>query len=156
MILSVKRTALLIMPPLMLVAFLALASPPEMPEQHKARALRIEEALLAPCCYKEPVSRHQSEIAVKMRLEIARWVAMGRTDQEILDAYARQYGAKVLADPRTQPTMWMRWVPWLALILGAASCVLLLRRWRTRGGAGRPTRSDQLDSVHALPELDED
>jgi hypothetical protein len=28
----------------------------------------LEHAVLAPCCYTEPVAIHQSEIAVKMRL----------------------------------------------------------------------------------------
>jgi cytochrome c-type biogenesis protein CcmH len=99
-------------------------------DEQKARVQRIEDAVLAPCCYTEPVSHHQSEIAVKMRIEIATWVAAGRTDQEILDTYVQRYGAKVLVDPRTIPGSWTPWVPWLTLILGAVFALWLLRRWR--------------------------
>ena len=52
----------------------------ETAEQRQARVDHLEHAVLAPCCYTEPVAIHQSEIAVKMRLEIVKWVAMGRPD----------------------------------------------------------------------------
>ncbi len=102
----------------------------ETPDEQKARVQRIEDAVLAPCCYTEPVSRHQSEVAVKMRIEIAKWVAAGRTDREILDTYVRQYGSRVLVDPRTIPGWWTPWVPWLALIFAVVFGFWLLRRWR--------------------------
>ncbi len=62
--------------------------------------------MLAPCCYAEPVARHQSEIAVKMRLEIQSWVNTGKTDEEILAVYKAQYGARVLAPPPREAWMW--------------------------------------------------
>lgn len=104
----------------------------ETPDEQKARVQRIEDAVLAPCCYTEPVSRHQSEVAVKMRIEIAKWVSAGRADQEILDTYVQQYGTRVLVDPRTMPGWWTPWVPWLALICGGVFVMWLLRRWRTQ------------------------
>ncbi len=67
---------------LTLLPLLALA---ESAEQPQARVDRLEHAVLAPCCYTESVAIHQSEIAVKMRLEIAKRVAAGKSDQEILD-----------------------------------------------------------------------
>ena len=112
-----------------LVAFSAAG---EAPFEQKARVQQLENAVLAPCCYTEPVSRHQSEIAVKMRIEIAKWVAEGRTDQEILDTHVRQYGRKVLVDPRTIPGWWTPWVPWLIVILGVVFGFWLLRRWHAR------------------------
>ena len=102
----------------------------ETAEQQHARVARLEHAVLAPCCYTEPVAIHQSEIAVKMRLEIARWVAMGKSDREILDTYVGLYGSEVLVDPRTVPRGWWPFFPWLVLILGMFLAVWLLRRWR--------------------------
>ena len=113
-----------------LAGVFALPATAETPDEQKARVQRIEDAVLAPCCYTEPVSRHQSEVAVKMRIEIAKWVAAGKTDQEILDTYARQYGSRVLVDPRTIPGWWTPWVPWLALIFAVVFGFWLLRRWR--------------------------
>lgn len=50
--------------------------------EQKIGVQRIENAVLAPGCYTEPVSRYQGEVAVRMRIEIAKRVAEGRTDQE--------------------------------------------------------------------------
>ena len=72
-------------------------------QEPHTRIQRLEKAVLAPCCYTETVAQHQSEIAVKMRVEIAKWVEEGRTDEEILDTYSKLYGAKVLVDPHTLP-----------------------------------------------------
>lgn len=98
----------------------------------RARIARLQDAVLAPCCYTEPVSRHQSEIAIKMRLEITKWVAEGRSDREILGAYVQRYGAKVLVDPRTRPAWWMPWIPWSVLILAMAFGYWLLWVWHAK------------------------
>lgn len=115
-----------------LAGVFAFAGTAETPSEQKARVERIESAVLAPCCYGEAVSHHQSEIALKMRLEIAKWVAEGRTDQEILDAYVQQYGRKVLVDPRTIPGWWTPWVPWLVVIFGVGFGFWILQRWRRK------------------------
>jgi len=126
----------------------------ETPDEQKARIERLEQAVLAPCCYSEPVSRHQSEIAVKMRLEIAKWVAAGKSDQEILDAYVQKYGSRVLVDPRTIPAWWTPWIPWLALVFAVVFGFWLLRRWRAHPlpAAPAPPGAD----VTALSDLDEE
>ncbi len=99
--------------------------------EQQARIGRLERAVLAPCCYAEPVAIHQSEIALKMRLEIAKWVISGKSDQEILGAYVQEYGAKVLVDPRTIPAWWTPWIPWLTVVFGVAVVFLILKRWRS-------------------------
>jgi hypothetical protein len=68
-------------------------------------------------------------IAIQMRIEIAKWVEQGRTDEEILDAYAKRYGAKVLVDPNTMPKGWTLVVPWAAASLGGLGAAWMLRRW---------------------------
>ena len=74
--------------------------------------------------------QHQSEIAVQMRVEIAKWVEQGRTDEEILDTYAKRYGAKVLVDPNTIPKGWTLVVPWVVAGLGMFGAAWILWRWR--------------------------
>jgi cytochrome c-type biogenesis protein CcmH/NrfF len=148
-----RTTTFSVLLSLVVFGLFALLAPAETPDEQKARVERIENAVLAPCCYREPVSRHQSEIAVKMRLEIAKWVAMGKTDQEILNTYVGLYGAKVLVDPRTAPRWWMQWVPWLVLVFGIAVGAWLLHRWHSRAGVGQPPSSD---SLRNLPDLEDD
>lgn len=65
----------------------------------RERIHKLENSLIAPCCYSELVSRHNSEVAAKMRLEIAAWVTEGKSDREILDTYKELYGLRVLAEP---------------------------------------------------------
>ena len=103
------------------------------PQEQRARIQRLEKAVLAPCCYTETVGQHQSEVAVKMRVEIAKWVEQGRTDDEILDTYAKRYGAKVLVDPNTIPKGWTLVVPWAVAGLGAFGAAWMLWRWRAAG-----------------------
>ena len=52
----------------------------ETPEQQRDRIGRLENAVLAPCCYRETVARHRSEVALKMRGEIEQWVREGKTE----------------------------------------------------------------------------
>jgi cytochrome c-type biogenesis protein CcmH len=136
---------------LTLLPVLALA---ERAEQPQARVARLEHAVLAPCCYTESVAIHQSEIAVKMRLEIAKSVAAGKSDQEILDAYAGLYGSKVLVDPRTMPRGWTLFFPWFVLILGMFLVGWLLKRWRA---APRPSTVTALSTAELnLPDFDDE
>ena len=135
---------------LAVLPLLMLAEPAEQPQ---ARVDRLEHAVLAPCCYTESVAIHQSEIALKMRLEITKWVAAGKSDQEILDTYAGLYGRKVLVDPRTMPRGWTPFFPWLVLILGVLLVGWLLKRWREvpRTETGVSTKA-----VVNLPDFDDE
>ena len=91
------------------------------------RVTALENRLLAPCCYSEPVSRHQSEVALRMRLEIARLVQEGKSDQEIIDGYVSRYGREVVADFAPTPS-WAHLVPWLLVPLGAIGLAFWIRR----------------------------
>jgi len=123
-------------------------------EDSTTRIMRLEKAVLAPCCYTEAVATHQSEIALKMRIEIARWVAEGRTDDEILGTYVARYGSKVLVDPRTTPAWWTPWIPWMALILASGFGLWRVRHWQTHAlPAPMPASGPELP---ALPDFDEE
>ncbi len=117
--------------------------------QQQARIDRLERSVLAPCCYTQPVSQHQSEIAVKMRLEIAKWVREGRADREILDVYVQQYGSRILVDPNSIPKGWTILVPWALVILGSIGAGLLLLRWRSRRTAVAAPNAQGVD----LPDI---
>lgn len=139
--------------PMLFLALLPSLVLAETAEQQQARVDRLEHAVLAPCCYTEPVAIHQSEIAVKMRVEIAKWVAAGKTDQEILNTYVGLYGSKVLVDPRTAPRWWMQWVPWFALAFGVAGGFCLLHRWHARPASEASVAGDQFPE---LPDFDDE
>ena len=99
----------------------------------REREERLANSLLAPCCYAEPVSRHASEAAIKMRLEITRLVEEGRSDQEIIDMYKQRYGARVYSPPK-DAGRWAYLVPWAVLLCG----LLFVLRWLKRRVAPKP------------------
>jgi cytochrome c-type biogenesis protein CcmH len=97
---------------------LVLAAAP--PEDQQKRVQALENKLLAPCCYQEPVARHQSDVAVNMRTEIAKLVSAGKSDDDIVKIYVQRYGKEVVADFAPTPG-WATWAPWaLALVAAAA------------------------------------
>jgi cytochrome c-type biogenesis protein CcmH/NrfF len=98
----------------------------------KARIARLQDSVLAPCCYAEPVSRHNSEIALRIQLEIKSFVESGKSDREILDNYAALYGAKVLVDPDFKPPLWSQRTPWALTVAGTLALAALVWRWRAR------------------------
>ena len=93
------------------------------------RLEKLEKSLLAPCCWAEPIATHRSEVALAMKAEIARFVADGKSDREILDYYKGHYGARVLVEPEGAKWWWMHVVPVIMLAVGLAVAVLVLRRW---------------------------
>lgn len=110
-------------------------------ETSKERVERLQNSLLAPCCFAEPVGRHQSEPAVKMRLEIARLAADGKSDEEIIGLYVREFGEKILVNPRSRPGGWSLAAPWALTALGAAGVSALIWKWRRQAAtatAGGP------------------
>ena len=53
---------------------------------------RIRDRSLAPCCWQQSVAVHDSEIAKRMRAEIANMVADGKNEEQIVDLYVARYG----------------------------------------------------------------
>jgi len=94
------------------------------------RVLKLEKALLAPCCWNESVATHRSEVALTMRAEIARMVIEGQTDQQILDHYKQQYGARILVEPEGSRWWWMHLIPVVVIVLGVFAMLLFIRHLR--------------------------
>jgi cytochrome c-type biogenesis protein CcmH/NrfF len=127
-----ERSMRLITTCLLLAASIPWLASAETEAAMKARIARLENAVLAPCCYTEPVSRHNSEIALRIQLEIKSFVESGKSDREILDNYAALYGAKVLVDPDVEPPFWSQWTPWALTVAGTLALAAMVWRWRAR------------------------
>src|SRR5688500_9072617 len=65
------------------------------------RARDIERRILAPCCWRQTLEDHESELAHALRAEIEDRVAAGEASSAIEDDLVRRYGDKVRAMPRT-------------------------------------------------------
>lgn len=80
-------------------AVLLLSSAAPLTPQQTAEVNRLEESLLAPCCYSQSISRHMSPAAEQMRHEVTEMVASGRSENEILEHYKALYGERILIVP---------------------------------------------------------
>jgi cytochrome c-type biogenesis protein CcmH/NrfF len=85
-----------------------------------------------------------------MRADIAKFVAAGKTDREILDLYKAQYGARVLIEPEGAPRVWANVIPWIAIALGLWFLWYVIRRMqRSRpvpaGAPAQPAVAVEID-----------
>ena len=140
-----------------LAAVALLAAPLHATElEQDARAL--EAMLIAPCCFSQQVSVHQSPAATDVRQDIRRRLAAGQSRRQILDAYVAQYGPRVLSEPPAQGSGRLLYlVPPLAFVITAGWIMVLVRRLtRSRpGDAGRPRVATSPDDERYRAGLDE-
>ncbi len=95
----------------------------------EARA--IEDNLIAPCCWSQPVSQHQSAAAEEIRKGVREMLAGGKSREEILDHFVAIYGERILATPRARGFNVLVYIlPWVALILGTWLLVAVVRKLR--------------------------
>jgi cytochrome c-type biogenesis protein CcmH len=85
----------------------------------------------------------------RMRGELASYVDRGDSDDLTLQALVQKYGPTVLIAPTTTGFNRAAWVmPYLVLVLGLTTVVLIVRTWKTRpqiipaGGAGRVSNGE--------------
>lgn len=124
--------------------FAAAAFPMAEESEIAAKARRIEDQLIAPCCWTQPVSQHYSEVSEQIRKEVRAMVEAGKSRDEILDYYVAKYGERILAAPRARGFNILAYVlPWAALAAGAWLLFILLRKLRTPVPAdGPPLKTD--------------
>jgi cytochrome c-type biogenesis protein CcmH len=92
----------------------------------------IEDNLIAPCCWSQPVSKHPSEASDQIRQEVHAMLAAGKSRDEIFDYYVAKYGEKILAAPRARGFNALVYIlPWAALALGVWFVITLLRKLRS-------------------------
>jgi|WetSurMetagenome_2_1015567.scaffolds.fasta_scaffold606902_1 cytochrome c-type biogenesis protein CcmH len=118
---------------------LATAPPPAEPAALEVTARQLETMLIAPCCWQQPVSEHQSQASDEVKQQIRVLLSSGKTKQEVLDAFVQQYGKRILAQPRAEGFGLLLYVgPVLAFGLGSAGLIVLVRRLARKGGDPAP------------------
>jgi cytochrome c-type biogenesis protein CcmH len=125
------------------VIFLALATGPALAAQPAAveeEARRIETMLIAPCCFSQQVSEHQSEASLQVRQDIRARLGAGQTREQILDAYVNQYGKRILAEPEMKGFGALAIaIPAVLLALTGLGLAVVVRRFaRERPAGPRP------------------
>ena len=113
---------------LLLIAPVAAAQPAADPAQER-EARQLEAMVIAPCCWSQQVSVHQSPAADEMKKDIRKRLAVGQTRQQILDAFVAQYGEQILAEPPARGfTRTLYVLPVLLFVLSAGVVAVLIKR----------------------------
>jgi cytochrome c-type biogenesis protein CcmH len=132
---------------------LGLALPPadqpvSLDPARERQARQLEAALIAPCCWTQQVSVHQSPAADALRRDIRRQLAAGLTPRQILDGYVAQYGERILAEPPARGFSRMLYVlPVVLLVLSAAGLAGLVRPVARRTGPALPPELERPDAA---------
>src|SRR5665811_2481238 len=85
-----------------------------LPAALEQEARQIEHMVIAPCCWMQPVSDHQSQASDEVKQQIRQWLGSGMTRQQVLDAFVARYGARILAEPPKQGfSRFLYLTPWV-------------------------------------------
>jgi cytochrome c-type biogenesis protein CcmH len=118
-----------------LVAGPAVAAPPN--------AADLEAELVCPVC-ETTLDQSTAPVAERMKAFIRTRIAAGDTEEEIKDALVAEFGTEVLAEPPGGGFGLLAWLlPLGALVVGAVSVAVLIRRWSRRSPA--EADGDRLD-----------
>jgi cytochrome c-type biogenesis protein CcmH len=112
----------------------------------RAEIKKVEEKLLAPCCYSQSIARHPSDIAEQMRAEVAEMVAEGKGETEILNHYRALYGERIIAVPDGKTGQLLFALPVGAFLSGIVVLIFFMRKML----AHRPAPSKTLTSPTPL------
>jgi cytochrome c-type biogenesis protein CcmH len=103
----------------------------------KSEIRKVEERLLAPCCYTQSIAVHGSEIAGQMRAEVTEMVVQGRTENEIVDYYRSLYGDRVLVVPDGVTGDILFSIPVIIAVFGCLVLLPCLRKMLRSGRANQ-------------------
>ena len=129
------------------------------PQANEQLAKKIETMIIAPCCWSQQVSLHQSPASDEIKTKIRTMLAAGQTQEQILDAYVAEYGDRILAEPPARGFNAALYVlPWVFLAGSVGLVVVVIRRLRTPGrevtaSASRAAPIDEAEAERIDDEL---
>ena len=117
-------------------------------EEVETRTYDLGKILRCPVCQGLSVADSQSDAAVAMKNRIKELVAMGYSDDQIVDYFIGRYGEFVLLQPKSDH--WFVW--WMPLIGLGAGIGLVALRWRSSTVEVESDSEVIIDSVTTLTE----
>lgn len=112
------------------------APPPALAPELEREARRLETKVIAPCCWSQQVSVHDSPAATQMRADIRQRLAEGQKEEVILAAYVAEYGERILAEPPAKGFTRLLYVmPPILGVVGIGLLIIVVRRFAQRGSA---------------------
>jgi cytochrome c-type biogenesis protein CcmH len=118
--------------------------------EREARA--IEDALMAPCCFQQQVSVHQSPTATAVKKDIRARLDRGETREAILAAYVSEHGPGILVVPPAQGANLILYVLPPIVLAGSVLLIIGLVRRFTTAQQGVPVAAGHTAGSVALNE----
>jgi cytochrome c-type biogenesis protein CcmH/NrfF len=101
------------------------------PPTNAERLTTIAKTIRCPFCSGESVAESDSAVSQEIRLDIAKRLQAGQTDNQIRGALADQYGEFVLLNPAPTGVTSIVWIlPVVVLVVAIAGLAAAFRRWR--------------------------
>lgn len=122
----------------------------------EAEAKQVETMLIAPCCWRQPVSEHYSAAADQIRTEVREMLANGMSRDQILQTYVAEYGERILSQPPAHGFNSLAYfLPVLFLAIGAGVATLVVRRLRP-GKVEPSTHPSEMPASKYASQLDKE
>lgn len=94
------------------------------------RVNAVAKTIRCPTCQGESVAQSEAEISKEIRLDIARRLEAGESEERIRAAYVSRYGEGIVLDPAGSGVTGLVWaLPVIAGVLAVAGLVAVFRRW---------------------------
>lgn len=123
------------------VATPALAQPPAT-NVEDPRLYEIASELRCVVCQNLSVADSPSEMAQQMRAIVRERLAAGDTPEQVVQYFVDKYGEWILLKPRRAGFNWLVWLaPYVAVGVGLALFVIVIRRWTRRPAAAAPGKA---------------
>ena len=108
----------------------------------EARARALSQELRCLVCQNQSIDESNADLAHDLRVLLRQRLVAGDTDRQVLDYIGARYGVFVLLDPPFAPATYLLWLTPPALVLGAAT-FLMLRARRRRPDPELPALSEE-------------
>ena len=118
------------------------------------RLLNVSRTIKCPQCSGESVAESDAAISQQIRIDIAKRIEQGQTDDQIRQAYVDQYDQFILLTPQGSGVTSLVWVlPVVLIVLAFAGLAVAFRRWKVTGDL-RATEADRALVDQALADGD--
>ena len=103
------------------------------PPTNAERLTAVAKTIRCPYCSGESVAESDAAVSQEIRLDIAKRLQAGQTDDQIRSALADQYGDFVLLTPSATGVTSIVWIlPVVVLVVAIAGLAAAFRRWKLR------------------------
>ncbi|MDT8435411.1 MAG: cytochrome c-type biogenesis protein [Gemmatimonadota bacterium] len=115
-------------------------------ERLDAEAAELSAQLRCPVCRNQSILESNAELSREMQALVHERLAAGDSPEEVKSYFVSRYGEWILLEPSRRGINLLVWgLPFVALLVGGAIAIRLLRRWST-SGPGNHDASSPVDT----------